>query len=98
MAILCVDDNAVNIRVLQQIMRRLGYTDFDVCYDGLEAVEQCRRRAYDLILMDLQVRPLLCLWLLLLTGRDRCQGWTARALCASFAKNIHRRRGLLSSR
>lgn len=53
------DDNAVNIKVLQQILRRLGYDDFDVCYDGQQAVDMCRKRAYDLVLMDLQVRKLI---------------------------------------
>lgn len=36
-------------------MRRLGYDSFDVCYDGQEAVDKCRKLSYDLVLMDLQV-------------------------------------------
>ncbi|KZP22943.1 CheY-like receiver domain-containing protein [Athelia psychrophila] len=58
MAILCVDDNAINIKVLQQIMQRLGYSDVDVCFDGEEAVSMCRKRPYDLVLMDLQMPKL----------------------------------------
>lgn len=38
-------------------MRKLGYEtqSYDVAFDGQDAVEKCRTRSYDLVLMDLQV-------------------------------------------
>jgi CheY-like chemotaxis protein len=39
-----------------QILSKFGYKDIDVCSDGLQAVEAARKRKYDLIFMDLQVR------------------------------------------
>lgn len=54
MDILVVEDNLVNVRVMQQVLNRLGFKDYDIAYDGQEAIEACRKRKYNLILMDLQ--------------------------------------------
>ena len=55
--ILLAEDNRVNIEVATLILEGAGYT-VDVARDGVEAVAAVRRRAYDLILMDVQMPEL----------------------------------------
>ncbi len=50
--ILLAEDNAVNVRVALHALERLGHTA-DVAGNGVEVLEALRRRAYDLILMDI---------------------------------------------
>src|SRR5690606_10474960 len=55
--ILVAEDNAINQRVILALLDRFKQTA-DVVETGLEAVEACRKRTYDLILMDLQMPEL----------------------------------------
>lgn len=52
--ILIVEDNPTNQRVISLLLRKWGH-DFEVAEDGVEAVEACRRRRFDAILMDCQM-------------------------------------------
>jgi signal transduction histidine kinase/ActR/RegA family two-component response regulator len=52
--VLVVEDNAVNRRVIQSILRKLGYAP-DLVTNGKEAVEKVQEKSYDLILMDIQM-------------------------------------------
>lgn len=52
--ILLVDDSAVNRRLCELMLRRLGYEP-DSAVDGQEALERQRSLAPDLILMDVQM-------------------------------------------
>ena len=52
--ILVVDDSAVNRRLCELLLRRLGYEP-EAAVDGLEALEQQRLLDPDLILMDVQM-------------------------------------------
>ncbi|MDC0710518.1 ATP-binding protein [Stigmatella sp. ncwal1] len=52
--VLVAEDNAVNVFVLSQFLRRWG-VDFDVVENGRQAVEKVQERPYDLVLMDLQM-------------------------------------------
>ncbi len=52
--LLIVEDNLMNLRVLNQILNRMGFQP-DIARDGAEAVEAVRRQSYDMIFMDLQM-------------------------------------------
>jgi two-component system, sensor histidine kinase and response regulator len=55
--ILLVEDNLVNRVVAQKMLTTLGYRP-EVVTDGQMAVEACRRTAFDVVLMDLQMPTL----------------------------------------
>lgn len=52
--ILVVEDNSLNEELICSCLDSLGY-GFAVSHDGKEAVEACKRRSFDLILMDCQM-------------------------------------------
>lgn len=58
--ILVVDDNAINRRVLQSMLSRLGYSNVTTACNGIDAIEVMQRNAFapaseaiDVVLMDL---------------------------------------------
>lgn len=51
---LMAEDNDVNALVLGKIIKRWGFT-YDRVEDGAEAVEACKSKCYDCILMDIQM-------------------------------------------
>lgn len=53
--ILVAEDNVVNQKVMTRILNRLGISSIEVARNGLEAVEMEAKKAYDLILMDMQM-------------------------------------------
>ncbi len=52
--ILVVEDNAINQKVVANMLRKLGHT-FDLAQDGVVAVEAASKKGYDIILMDCQM-------------------------------------------
>ncbi|OZC01594.1 response regulator [Rubricoccus marinus] len=54
LSILIAEDNPVNRKVALGLLRRLGGTA-DVAHTGLEALHAMRDRAYDVVLMDVQM-------------------------------------------
>ncbi len=52
--ILLADDNAVNQKVIQAMLRKLGY-EADTVANGAEALYELRRGRYDLAFMDVQM-------------------------------------------
>ncbi|WP_294609328.1 ATP-binding protein [uncultured Roseovarius sp.] len=54
LAILLVDDNAINRKVGIKILQRLGYAP-DVANSGAEAVQRCAAKRYDVVLMDIEM-------------------------------------------
>jgi signal transduction histidine kinase/CheY-like chemotaxis protein len=55
LAILLVEDNAANRRVVQMMLEELGVEGVDEAVSGAEAVKRAGERDYDVILMDLQM-------------------------------------------
>ncbi|MGH8016732.1 MAG: ATP-binding protein [Opitutaceae bacterium] len=54
LTILVVEDNPVNTRVLQLILKKLGYAA-DCVVNGQEALERIEHKTYDVVFMDLQM-------------------------------------------
>lgn len=52
--LLVADDNAVNQRVAQMILKQLGY-ECDIVGNGAEAIQACRTQNYDLVFLDVQM-------------------------------------------
>jgi two-component system, sensor histidine kinase and response regulator len=52
--ILIAEDNAINQKVAQFVLKRAGYV-VDTVWDGVQAVQACRATDYDLVLMDCQM-------------------------------------------
>ncbi len=50
-AVLAVDDNRANLRIVELFMKRVRITP-DLCDGGMEAFDKCREKKYDLILLD----------------------------------------------
>ena len=53
--ILLVEDNSIDLRVAQQLLKKLGYTSVEPAANGAEAVRLVERQEFDVILMDVQM-------------------------------------------
>jgi signal transduction histidine kinase/DNA-binding response OmpR family regulator len=53
--LLVVEDHAVNLMVMQGVLRKLGYDRIETAKDGIEAVATASKGQFDLILMDCQM-------------------------------------------
>lgn len=54
LSILLVEDNPINQKVAQRIIKKIGYT-IDSAENGLVALEKVKNKKYDLIFMDIQM-------------------------------------------
>ena len=54
LSLLIVEDNAINLRLIQATLARLGHV-YDSAVDGSVAVEKFKARNYDAILMDIMM-------------------------------------------
>ncbi len=54
LCILLAEDNPINQKVTQRMLRHLGYNS-DVAANGLEALEAMENQFYNIILMDIQM-------------------------------------------
>jgi signal transduction histidine kinase/DNA-binding response OmpR family regulator len=54
LSILLVDDNATNRKLGSKVLARLGYEP-DLAEDGFKAIDACKARHYDLVLMDVEM-------------------------------------------
>ena len=52
--ILLVEDNPINQKVAQRIIKKFGYTT-DTAVNGLLALESLKNKKYDIIFMDIQM-------------------------------------------
>jgi len=53
--ILVVEDNVINQIFIKEIFSVYNKKDIEIAYNGLEAVEMCKNKLYDLIFMDVQM-------------------------------------------
>jgi signal transduction histidine kinase/HPt (histidine-containing phosphotransfer) domain-containing protein len=52
--ILLVEDNIINQKVAQRLLQQMGYAS-DLAANGREAIDAIQRKAYDVVLMDVQM-------------------------------------------
>ncbi|RRS07179.1 response regulator [Pseudoalteromonas sp. J010] len=50
--ILLVDDNQINVLVMEKLLQQFGAAQIDMAYDGVKAVEACRKNHFDIVFMD----------------------------------------------
>lgn len=53
--VLIVEDNPTNLQLVSSYMQKLGITQWDVAYNGKDAIDLVSGNLYDLILMDIQM-------------------------------------------
>nr|CAG4707872.1 unnamed protein product [Naegleria fowleri] len=63
--VLLADDNEINRKVLDKMMKIIGFKDIDLAKDGMECFEKYKQKSYDLILLDC-VMPIL-------SGKETCE-------------------------
>lgn len=56
--ILVVDDQAKLLRLVIELMTRLGFPEVEGVTDGLQALEKLRERKYALVISDLDMEPI----------------------------------------
>jgi CheY-like chemotaxis protein len=54
LSILLVDDNKINLKVAQKILKKIGY-DAEIAESGQEAIDRCADTEYDVVLMDIEM-------------------------------------------
>jgi len=55
LSILLAEDSVVNQILASKMLKKLGYEDVDIASDGLEVIENMRKKRYDLVFMDVQM-------------------------------------------
>ena len=54
LSVLVAEDNLVNVKFMTIVLGKLGY-EYDVAGNGKDALNWCAKRAYDVILMDIEM-------------------------------------------
>lgn len=58
MPILIVDDYKTMLRIVRNLLSKLGFSNVDEAMDGTEALEKLRSRDYGLIISDWNMQPM----------------------------------------
>ena len=58
MRILVVDDEALALTSVQRLLRWRGYPDVEICDSGREAIRKIREEAFDIVILDLNLKDL----------------------------------------
>ncbi len=53
--LLLVDDNMINLKIAQAILKKAGFENISSCHNGREAVDITRKEEFNLILMDCEM-------------------------------------------
>jgi two-component system chemotaxis response regulator CheY len=57
-SVLVVDDYKITIRIVQNLLRQIGFSDVDEASNGVEALSKLRGKAYDLVISDWNMEPM----------------------------------------
>ncbi|TMO82806.1 ATP-binding protein [Pseudoalteromonas spongiae] len=55
LSVLVVEDNEINQIVIEALLKEFNITDITIASDGVEAIEECKFNAFDIVLMDMQM-------------------------------------------
>ncbi|MDO8839227.1 MAG: response regulator [Parvibaculum sp.] len=58
MPVLIVDDYRTMLRIVRNLLNKIGFTDIDEATDGKEALEKLRKRTYGLVISDWNMQPM----------------------------------------
>lgn len=70
MRVLIVDDYPTMLKVLQTLLRQLGFTNIEVAEDGAEASEKLKQDTFGLVISDWNMEPITGLELLKIVRAD----------------------------
>ena len=58
MPILIVDDYKTMLRIVRNLLQKIGFTNIDEAMDGTDALEKLRGRPYGLVISDWNMQPM----------------------------------------
>lgn len=58
MPILIVDDYKTMLRIVRNLLQKIGFTNIDEAMDGTDALEKLRGRQYGLVISDWNMQPM----------------------------------------
>jgi two-component system chemotaxis response regulator CheY len=58
LSILVVDDSSTMIRIIRDVLRKIGYENIDEASGGLTALEKMRTKKYGLVISDWNMEPM----------------------------------------
>lgn len=58
MPILIVDDYKTMLRIVRNLLQKLGFTDIDEAMDGTDALAKMKGRTYGLVISDWNMQPM----------------------------------------
>ncbi|WP_339831630.1 response regulator [uncultured Parvibaculum sp.] len=58
MPVLIVDDYRTMLRIVRNLLNKIGFSDIDEATDGKEALEKLRKRTYGLVISDWNMQPM----------------------------------------
>ena len=70
MRVLIVDDYPTMLKVLQTLLRQLGFTNIEVAEDGSEALQKLKQDTFGLVISDWNMEPMTGLELLKVVRAD----------------------------
>lgn len=94
--ILLVDDNAINLSVLEAMLRKAGYCEIHCCTDPFEVRERYHQQTPDIVLLDIHMPGLSGLEVLAQLAEDYPGGWLPVVMLTADTAPDLRRKALSS--